>query len=49
VCLFHVLEHLESPAAYAERLRGLRSPPAPSAPAGTPAPVGAGLARDGLS
>ena len=38
-----------TPAAYAERLWGLRSPPAPSAPAGTPAPVGAGLARDGLS
>ena len=38
-----------TPAAYAAGLRGLRSPPAPSAPAGTPKPVGAGLARDGLS
>ena len=38
-----------TPAAYAAGLRGLRSPPAPSAPAGAPTPVGAGLARDGLS
>ena len=38
-----------TPATYAESLRGLRSPPAPCAPAGTPASVGAGLARDGLS
>ncbi|MGB2801772.1 MAG: integrase core domain-containing protein, partial [Phycisphaerae bacterium] len=30
-----------TPAAYAAGLRGLRSPPAPSVPAGTPAPVGA--------
>jgi len=39
----------ETPATYAESLRGLRSPPAPCAPAGVPTPISTGLARDGLS